>query len=292
MPAGGRPTVRSRRLGSALKRYRLAAKLDQPQAAKVIESSPTKISRIESGHSTARVVDVRLLLDAYGVTDSETRARLENLSRNANRRGWWLEHAAHLRQDYLDHISLEDDATHIREWQPALIPGLLQIPAYAEAVITSGPGFIDPDKVPKLVKVRGDRQARIDETEGAANYTAIIWEPVIVHPIVPIDIYHEQLAHIIKVSKRQNVTLQVLPISAGVKATMPSAFSCFSFDTEPPTVEAVTLDNLRGSAILEGAEDLTAYTLAFDQLRSAALAPDASVRLIRDVLRRSKEESN
>ncbi|MBW8087746.1 helix-turn-helix domain-containing protein [Streptomyces hygroscopicus subsp. hygroscopicus] len=290
MPAGGRPTVRSRRLGSALKRYRLSAKLDQPQAAEVLGVHQTRVSRIESGHVTARIIEIRALLNAYGVDDPKVRIKLETLAKNANRRGWWLEHAAHLRQDYLDHISLEDDATHIREWQPALIPGLLQVPAYAEAVITSAADFIDPNKVPKLVKVRGDRQARIEETEGAANYTAIIWEPVIVHPVVKVEIYQEQLAHIIEVSKRQNVTLQVLPISAGLKATMPSAFSCFSFDTEP-TVEAVALDNLRGSSILEGAEDLTAYSLAFDQLRSAALAPDASVKLIRGALRRSKEDS-
>jgi transcriptional regulator with XRE-family HTH domain len=290
MPAGGRPTVRSRRLGSALRRYRLGAKLDQPQAAEVLGVHQTRVSRMESGHVTARIIEIRALLSAYGVDDPKVRMKLETLAKNANHRGWWLEHAAHLRQDYLDHISLEDDATHIREWQPNLVPGLLQIPAYAETVITSAADFIDPNKVPKLVEVRGDRQARIDETEGAANYTAIIWEPVIVHPVVKLETYQEQLAHIIEVSKRQNVTLQVLPISAGLKATMPSAFSCFSFDAEP-TVEAVTLDNLRGSSILEGAEDLTAYSLAFDQLRSAALAPDASVRLIRGALRRSKEDS-
>lgn len=282
--------MRSRRLGAALKRYRQGAKLDQPQAAEVLGVHQTRISRIESGHVTARIIEIRALLSAYGVDDPKVRTKLETLAKNANRRGWWLEHAAHLRQDYLDHISLEDDATHIREWQPALIPGLLQIPGYAEAVIDSAADFVDPGKVPKLVKVRQDRQARIEETEDAAHYTAIIWEPVIAHPAVRVDIYQEQLAHILEVGKRRNVTLQVLPISAGVKATMPSAFSCFSFDAEP-TVEAVTLDNLRGSSILEGAEDLAAYSLAFDQLRSAALAPEASARLIRGVLRRSKEES-
>lgn len=290
MPAGGRPTVRSRRLGATLKRYRRAAKLDQPQAAEVISASQTRVSRIESGHVAARPLEIREMLKAYGVHDPAIRKKLDDLAKNANRRGWWLEHAAHLRADYLDHICLEDDATFIREWQPALIPGLLQIPAYAEAVITSAPAFIDPDRVPKLVKVREDRQTKIQEREGAADYTAIIWEPVIIHPVVEVGIFQEQLAHILEVSKRQNVTLQVLPISAGVKATMPSAFSCFSFDPEP-VVEAVTLDNLRGSSILEATEDLTAYSLAFDQLRSAALAPEASRRLIRRILRSSKEDS-
>lgn len=282
--------MRSRRLGSALKKYRIAAELDQLQAADVIAASASKISRIETGHVSARVIEVRLLLDAYGVTDPEVRSRLEDLAKTSNRRGWWLEHAAHLRGDYLDHISLEDDATYIREWQPTLIPGLLQVPAYAEAVITSAPHFIDAERVTQLVKVRQDRQAKIDETEGSANYTAIIWEPAIVHPIVNTEVYQQQLSHILKVGTRQNVTLQVLPISAGVKASMPTAFSGFSFDSDP-VIEAVTLDNLRGSSILEAPEDLTAYALAFDQLRSAALAPDASARLIRGALQRSKDDA-
>ncbi|SFE76717.1 Helix-turn-helix domain-containing protein [Actinacidiphila alni] len=290
MPAGGRPTVRSRRLGTTLRRYRQVAGLDQPQAAEIIASSQTRVSRIESGHVTARPLEIRAMLKAYGVEDPEVRPRLEDLAKSANRRGWWLEHAAHLRADYLDRISLEDDATYIREWQPTLIPGLLQVPAYAEAVIRSAPNFIAPSRVAQLLKVREERKAKIDEREDAVNYTAIIWEPVVVQPIVKPEVYRDQLAYILEAGKRHNVTLQVLPVSAGLKAGMPSAFSSFSFESEP-TSEAVTLENLRGSSILEADEDLTVYTNAFDQLRSAALDPDASARLIRGVLQRSKDET-
>ncbi|MET7900416.1 helix-turn-helix transcriptional regulator [Streptomyces sp. NPDC005355] len=287
MPAGGRPTVRSRRLGAALRRYRQAAKLDQPQAAEVIASSQTRISRIESGHVSARVIDVRLLLDAYGVRDLEARARLEALAKGSNRRGWWLEHAAHLRADYLDHIALEDDATYIREWQPVLFPGLLQTASYAEASITAGPNYLDPDRVAHLVKVRQGRQAKIEP--GQTTYTVILWEPVIIHPLVSPEIHREQLASVAGVAKRRNVTVQVLPLAAGVLAGATSAFSSFSFDSAP-TVEAVTMENLRGTSVLEDPEDLSAYANAFDQLRSAALAPEASARLIRGALRNIKEE--
>jgi transcriptional regulator with XRE-family HTH domain len=289
MPAGGRPTVRSRRLGSALKKYRTAAQLDQPQAAKVIAVSASKISRIETGHVSARVIEVRLLLDAYGVTDPEVRSRLEELAKGSNRRGWWLEHAAHLRGDYLDHISLEDDATYMREWQPVLVPGLLQTPAYAEAVITAGPIFVARVRVGQLLTVREARQTKIEP--GGTNYTAIIWEPVIIHALMGPEIHREQLAHILDVTKRQNVTIQVLPFSAGVLVGVTSAFSSFSFGSEP-VVEAVTMENLRGTSILEDPEDLAAYTNVFDQLRSAAMTPDASTRLIRSALRSSKEDES
>ena len=289
MPAGGRPTVRSRRLGAALKRYRQAAKLDQPQAADVLGVHQTRISRIESGHVTARIIEIRVLLSAYGVDDPEVREKLEDLAKRSNHRGWWLEHAAHLRADYVDHIALEDDATYIREWMPVLMPGLLQTPAYAEAVIASTPHYIAPERVTQLLKVREGRQAKIEE--GGATYTAILWEAVITYPLVSVEVHREQLSRILEVEKRKNVTIQVLPFSAGAVAGSTTAFSSFSFESEP-TVEAVTLDNLRGTSVLEAPEDLAAYANAYDQLRSAALAPDASMRLIRSALRSSKEDAS
>lgn len=279
--------MRSRRLGTALRQYRQAAKLDQPQAAEVIASSQARISRVESGHATPRVIEVRLLLDAYGVTDPEVREKLEELAKRSKNRGWWLEHAAHLRPDYLDHIALEDDATYIRQWQPALVPGLLQTPAYAEEVIAAGPDYVAPEVLEQLVKVREGRQAKIGE--GGASYTAIFWEAAVRHPLVSVDAHREQLAAILTVAKRKNVTVQVLPFSAGVLVASIPAFSSFSFDSEP-TVEAVTIENLRGTSVLEAPEDLAAYSNAYDLLRSAALAPDASARLIRDILRSMKEE--
>ncbi|OIJ97905.1 transcriptional regulator [Streptomyces sp. MUSC 14] len=281
--------MRSRRLGTALRQYRLAAKFDQPQAAEVIASSQARVSRLETGHVTARVIEVRLLLEAYGVTDPEVRSKLEELAKHSKNRGWWLEHAAHLRPDYVDHIALEDDATYIREWQQVLVPGLLQTPAYTEAVIQTSPTCMPSGRVAELVKVREARQAKIEE--GGATYSAIIWEAVITHPLVSVEVHRQQLSAILEVGRRKNVTVQVLPFSVGALATVTSAFSTFSFDSEP-AVQAVALENLRGTSVLEGPEDLAAYANMYDLLRSSALAPDASAKLIRGIQRSLKEDAS
>lgn len=125
MPVGGRPTVRSRRLGAALRRHREAAGLDQATAAAAILRSVSKVSRLEGGQSTASALEVRTLLNCYGVDDPDERARLEGWAKTSNQRGWWLDYQETLRSGYTDHITLENDATYIRSWQPALIPGLL-----------------------------------------------------------------------------------------------------------------------------------------------------------------------
>ena len=289
MPAGGKPTVRSRRFGRKMQQHRVGAGFDQAQAAAFIYGSRSKISRMEDGITTAKPAEVLLLLDRYGVGDETEREHLVWLAKNSGHRGWWLEHAAHLRPDYLDHIALEDDATYIREWQPVLFPGLLSTSGYAEAVITAGPNYVAPERVAHLVKAREGRQAKIEE--GGATYTAILWESVITQPLVSVKVQREQLSWLLEVGKRQNVTVQVLPFTAGVLAGSTSAFSSFSFGPEP-TVEAVALENMRGTSVLESPEDLAAYANAYDLLRSAALTPDASARLIRHALRSSEEDTS
>ncbi|WP_443078221.1 DUF5753 domain-containing protein [Streptomyces sp. SP17KL33] len=189
-------------------------------AAEVLGVDPARVSRIESRLVTARILEIRVLLNAYGEEDPEVRSKLEDLAKRSKHRGRWLEHAAHLRPDYLDHISLEDDATHSRVWAQALVPGLLQPPAYAEAVITASPSYVAPDRVGQMVKVREARQAKIQE--GGAAYTAIIWEPVVIHPLVRAEIHREQLEQILEVGRRKNVTVQVLPLSAGTLAGEPA----------------------------------------------------------------------
>jgi hypothetical protein len=125
---------------------------------------------------------------------------------------------------------------------------------------------------------------------GRATYTAILWEALIRHPLISVDLHREQLAAILEAGERQNVTVQVLPFSAGPVAGVTSAFQSFSFESEP-TVEAVTLDNMRGASVLEAPEDLAAYANVFDHLRSVALAPDVSARLIQSSLL-SKEDAS
>ncbi|MEV5882676.1 DUF5753 domain-containing protein [Streptomyces sp. NPDC052020] len=142
------------------------------------------------------------------------------MAKHSKKRGWWLEHAEHLRPDYLDHIALEDDATYIRQWQPVLVPGLLQTPAYARAVITGGPDYIAPEVVAQLVNVREGRQTKIQE--GGTPYTAILGEMVVAQPLVSGDIHREQLAAILEVAQRKNVTVQVLGSESKLKEEKPA----------------------------------------------------------------------
>ncbi|MBT2482805.1 DUF5753 domain-containing protein [Streptomyces sp. ISL-94] len=282
MPPGGRPTVRSRRLGAALKRHREAAGADQATAAEAILKSVSKVSRLESGLTSASALEVRTLLDCYGVQDAGERARLEGWAKTGNQRGWWLDFQETVTPDYADHITLENEATYIRSWQPVLIPGLLQTAEYAESVITSGPTFIAADMAARLVQVRQERQRRI--AQGGVQFAAVIWEPAITSLASVPAIAGPQWSRLLEVGDRYNVTVQMLPASAGRAAGVAGPFVSFSFGDEP-TVEAVAVENLPNTSVIEAPDDLALYVNVFDRLRSTALSSEETADRIRQLLK-------
>ena len=281
MPAGGKPTVRSKRLGAALKKYRLTAKLDQEAAAVAVKGSVAKISRMESGHVSSRPLEVATLLRLYGVDDPDEYTRLEKLAKESGVRGWWVDKAA-VKPGYADVISLENDATYIRTYNPVLIPGLLQADGYARAIISSGPNELLPEQVEELVAVRRQRQLRIGKD--GVRLTAIIWEPAITARLGGDSIHTAQLQHLLNVAAEyKTVTIQILPTPSAVIAGTSSHFTAYSFE-EDPRFEAVTIEGLRSSQVIEGTEDLIAYVNLFDALRSAARTPEQSLKFIRDCI--------
>jgi transcriptional regulator with XRE-family HTH domain len=282
MPVGGKPTVRSRRAGTELRRLREAAGVTTAQAAELLSCSPAKISRIENGIVSVRVVDLRLLLDRYGDQDQEHRAYLERLARESNKRGWWQDYNDTIPPYYADFIGLETDASYIKTWEATIVPGLLQTPEYARAVMLANPAMISPDKLENLISIRQERQARLEHGTDV-RLDAVIWEAALVTTVGGDEVQRGQLNRLLDAMNRPNISVQVLPLEAGDKASMSGSFVMFSFGSER-SVSTVFVENLTSSQYLEGDQELRGYTLVFDALRSAALSPAASAARVRQRL--------
>ena len=278
MPVGGKPTVRSRRVGAELRRLREAAGVTTAQAAELLSCSPAKISRIENGIVSVRVVDLRLLLDRYGDQEHEHRAYLERLARESNKRGWWQDYGDTIPPYYADFIGLETDASYIKTWEATIVPGLLQTPEYARAVMLANPAMISPDKLENFISIRHERQARLEQGTDV-RLDAVIWEAALLTTVGSDEIQHGQLARLLELMNRPNISVQVLPLEAGDKANMSGSFVMFSFGSER-SVSTVFVETLTSSQYLERDQELSGYTLVFDALRSAALSPSASVMRI------------
>jgi transcriptional regulator with XRE-family HTH domain len=275
MSAGGKPpSARSKRLGATLRRLRIAAGLDQESAARAVDCSVPKISRIELGNVKARVGDVRILLDLYGVTDPERRQWLERLARDSKKRGWWVDYETNSRSQLGDFIAMEADATFIRAWQPVFIPGLLQTADYTRALQPTNPACLSPDTAEEIVKVRQRRRQAFEES--GAIFAAVIWEPALTSPMPSVEHHREQLAHLRRAAEQPTTTIQVLPVAEWAAARVCPAFVAFSFGRDHAP-EIVAMDTLSTTAMIEDPEEVTNYAHAFDALRSAALTPSATM---------------
>ncbi|MFF2543712.1 helix-turn-helix domain-containing protein [Kitasatospora sp. NPDC058063] len=272
-----RPTVRARRLGSELRRLREAAGKGTEDAAQALACSRAKISRIETGASGVRRLDLGILLDLYGVAGAQ-RDGLEALSRESKKRGWWHDYGDTIPSAYVDVLGLEDDARYIRMWQTMVVPGLLQTRRYARALLEANPAAVRPERVDQLVEIRMERKEVLAKPD-PARFWAIIWEPALRCPVGGVEVHREQLRHLMEMANLPNVTLQVVTLDVGATAGACGAFVMYGF-SDSPTPGAVFLETLTSSHYLEQQGELDGYGLVFEYLRSAALDPVKSLDMI------------
>ncbi len=279
-----RPTIRRRQLGAALRRLREAAGLSREQAAKVIQCTP-KISRVESGHQGIKPLELGLLLDAFGIAEADPqRERLLVLAKRARKRDWWSSQYGDLLAtgDYADYLSLESDAAFLRTYQSELVPGLLQTPDYARAVI--GRWQWTEDELDALVEVRMARQEILRRADRPVKLWAVLNEGVLRRVVGGPETMKAQLRRLVEVAHElpATVTIQVLPYAAGAHAAIDGPFVLVGFPEEGAT-DAVWLEGLARSVYLEGAADVERYVLAFTHVTAVALPPEESLGLIAKV---------
>lgn len=95
-------------------------------------------------------------------------------------------------------------------------------------------------------------------------------------------VLRDQLRHLTELSELPNVTLQVLPFSAGAYRGGPFPFMIYRFP-EPSEMEVVALENHTSQTYLETPRDTGYYGDVFNHLRASALGPIESQSLIREI---------
>ncbi|MFF7176834.1 helix-turn-helix domain-containing protein [Streptomyces pseudovenezuelae] len=279
-PAG--PTVRRRRLGSELRELRERAGLDQAAAATHLECSTSKISRLERGQGQAKVMEIRSLLDLFGVTDEEERAKILTLHKTAAEVGWWeqAEYEEVLPSGLGVYVGLEYDARAVQCWELGFVPGLLQTPDYARAVLASVPRRT-ADEVDRLVKARLQRQARLmPEDANPLELWAVIDESVLHRPLGGPAVMRAQLDALVTWSTRTNVTVQIYRAKDSHPG-LRGSFSLLEFGPADPRIGYV--DAPSGNAFLEKDRQVRGLVDTFDRLRAGALSPEESAALLRSL---------
>ena len=281
MPAKRPPSVRARRLAAEIRRLREVARLTGEEAAIRLGWSPSKISRIETGRSQVTVSDLRRLLDLYRVPGPR-RDRLIELARTAEQRGWWDAYADTLSQGYSAVIALEAVAESVRQYDPSMMPGLLQTEAYMEEIVRSSLLVEPPGVVPQRVEVRLTRQALLTRDEDPLDLTAVLDEAALRRRVGGPTVMREQLLHLAEMAVHPNITLHVLPFAKGSHPAMTGGFMILRF---PGAIESgvVYLENMTSDIFVEREDEVHHYSLAFDRLRKMAFEPQQSIAMITEI---------
>ena len=272
------PTVRRRRLGMELRRLRESSSLMIEDVAKHLECSMSRVSRIETGKSVARIRDVRDMLDLYRVGDETQREQLLTLAKDAQQRGWWTEYESVLSAGLDTYVGLEASAASIRSFQTHLIPGLLQTEEYSRALIKVGQPTESSVNIDRMISLRRRRQAMLADA-GTLEMWAVLDEAVLRRPIGGHAVMRAQLARLLEVDELPSVTIQVLPFTRGAHPGLGGAFTIIGFP-DPTDLDVVYVDSPAGNIFLEKDRDVRRHTTWFDHLRAAALPPDESTDFI------------
>ncbi|MFD5891613.1 helix-turn-helix domain-containing protein [Streptomyces sp. NPDC060334] len=281
MAAISNPTVGRRRLGAELRRLRQASGLKSTEVAERLMVSQPKISHLENGRRSVNPRDVRDLCAMYGVTDRQVIDSLMQMARESGRPGWW-----HAYGDLPDsvYIGLEMDAASIHTYEPLLIPGLLQTPAYAQAVIEETIPLLTAEQAAARLKARLRRQYRIYDLACPLRLWVVLDESVLRRVVGSPDVMREQLEHLNALGAEPHVTVQVLPRTAGAHPGLSGQFSILR-SADRPEAGVVYLERFTRDLYLEKPSDVQGYGVMYDHLQGQALDPDRTRRVITEAIK-------
>ena len=271
------PTVRRKRLTVELRRLREQAGLTCEDVGHRLECSGTRISRMETGRIGARPGDVRELLEIYGVTGAAADS-LVQLARDARRKGWWHAYGRVLPPWFEAYVGLESDAARLHDFQPSVVPGLLQTQDYARAILRDAPYADYGEDIDQQLALRMRRQAVLDQPR-PPQVRMVLGESVLWMQVGGPAVMRAQLLRLADLAAGPDLILQVLPLRTVAHAQPAGPFTMLEFaDPADPTM--VYLEHLTGSLLLEDEDEVQRYRAMFDHLRAEALGPGASADLI------------
>jgi transcriptional regulator with XRE-family HTH domain len=267
-------------LGVRLRRLREASRVSVDAAGDVLRASPSKISRLENGRVSVKDRDIVDLLALYGVTDEEQLGELRAMAARANSRGWWAAYSDILPGWFEEYIGLEEAAVMIRGYEAQLVPGLLQTEDYARAVTLLE--YSNPKEITRRVSLRMTRQAILSRSQ-PTRFWVVVDEAALRRPIGGPSVMRAQLKHLMEMSQRPNVTIQVMPFKIGGHSAVGGPFSVLHF-AESDLSSVVYLEQLASSQYLDKPEMVDKYLAVMERLCLEAAAPVESAERLEAML--------
>ncbi|MCU1681842.1 MAG: hypothetical protein JWQ81_2581 [Amycolatopsis sp.] len=269
------PSVKSRRLAIVLRRLRASSGLSAAEVSRQTDLSGSKVNRMENAEIGFYMDDLEKLLDFYRVS-AQRRVEVMDIARHAEQRGWLRMTSPNLPHDWQTWVDFEDEASGILQFAPLVIPGLIQTPEYAKAVIQATGNSLSPDQVDALVASRMARQGLLSRSE-PLGLKVILAESLLTQPFGAPGAQGRQLRKLLDDASHENVVIQVLPTDAGLHPGLAGPFIVLEYDAE---ASLVLLENKVSSLFLDEEEHIETYTRTWAELVDLSHGPAESLELI------------
>jgi hypothetical protein len=235
------------------------------------------------------------------VPESDQAALLAIASRGGQR-GWWHPYAGSFSEAYLDYVIMESLASEIMCYEAQLVPGLLQTEDYARAIAAAEPGYTTSGQREDAIAAMDARRQGVltgspgssgsSDTPGSSGSSGssgrrlwvVLGEGALHQEVGGPGVLAGQIRHLAQLSEDlPDLTLQVLPFTAGAHAAAGSASLAILRFSDAPSLGVVYVEALSGGVYLESQTDVARYIRAFALLRASALSAADSVHLLRSL---------
>lgn len=269
------PVMSRHQLGLELRALREAHGLRLEDVAAKLGLGPGTVSRIETGKAPTRTSYLTVMLDVYGVGDTNERQRLMDLALSGRRASWLIANRELLPPGVGRYMELEASATTVCCFANQLIPGMVQTSEYAAEACRISRPTLATDQVGMLAYLQVRRRERLES--GKHELHVVIDEAALVRPVGSPAAMASQLDSLYTASTWPQVTIQVLPL----RRAWPVLSMPFALLTFPDGSDMAAYCGISGQVITSGrANDVSALRERFAALAAGALPAAQSAQVM------------
>lgn len=246
---GPDPAVHKRRLRSELRKAREAVGMTQREVAAAMDWSASKLIRIETGAVNISTNDLRALLAHYGADQARIDVLVE-VARAAREQPRWSLYRDVAGPEYIAFLGYESSASVIRNFEPMVVPGLLQTEEYTRELlrVTTDQDINKVDLDP-LVDLRMQRQELLVRESAPPKFNFIMDEAVIRRIVGSRDIMRRQLRHLRDIADRSNITIRIVPFEEGFYPRFRIPYVLFEFP-DPEDEDVLYVEDPLGQLLI------------------------------------------
>ncbi|MEV8508786.1 helix-turn-helix transcriptional regulator [Actinoplanes sp. NPDC051475] len=245
-----------------LRRLRSGAGLSQEALAEKIRYSASLVAAIEQGRRAPRQDFAQKCDEALSTGGLLLRIREATVRETLV--PWFREWAG-----------IERDARALRSFQPLVLPGLFQTPAYAHALCATG-SPLPADQVEQIVASRIERQEVLGRTPPPL-LVAVIDYTVLERPIGGPETMRTQLLRLVELAERPNIHIHVVPKNVGGYTGLSGPFVIASpFEGK----DLAYLDNQIRGMVVDQPTEVGLLNEAWEAVRSEALPQQQTLAMI------------